>query len=216
MAEEQKTKCVCKKVWFWIALGVVIVLAVGGYFYYQYTFVTCALPSCYNNIQKSNIVVEDLGNGNKLVKNVEDNIQLEIVQGWNVTEHPEEALNVLYRGDEQPKVDTDLADGVNLSVNELSSGDNLDIRKWLVENSQYGQLEVDKMEKISINGLDVLVIKQDFDDNGYLPVGFVNKRFDYMVVKNNRLIDYSCDIISKLSQIDFYTRKCLDILKNNL
>lgn len=200
--------------WFyWLVLA--IVTAGLGWFFYTQFYVEPVDWSDGRN-QETNIQVIDNKDGTKTVRNVGENVELVVSEEWEETKNPGSVLNVLYRGVEQPKFDTALIDGINFSVKKLSQGQGMNVENWLLENSQYNKFEIDKMERININNINILVIDQKFDDDNYLPNNFVNQRFDYLLISGNYLLDYSCDIIAQISEVFIYKNKCENILKNNI
>lgn len=194
-------------------LFLIIIILIGGFLVYNN----------FNNkeeqkvvLEKSPIEITNNDDGTKTVRNVEEDVQLIVGEEWEVTKNSGLLINVLFRGEEQPKFDTDFVDGINFSIKKLSSNVELDIKKWLLNNSQYNKTEIDKMEIINIKNVDMVKISQEFNDEEYLPINFVNQRFDYLFNDENYLLDYSCDILSEISKIDDYKDKCEELIKQNI
>jgi hypothetical protein len=136
MGEEKKCQCANKKVW--LLFFIILILLVGGFFVWK------NFKSEKNNVsvEKSLIEVIDNGDGTKTVRNVEEGLQVIIDNSWILKSDNNDSINLLKKGEGQSQEDTDLADGIDLGVNVLSQGENLDIEKWLVDNSVLTEKEL--------------------------------------------------------------------------
>lgn len=209
MEEEKKCQCANKKIWL---LFLIAIILVSGFFVYK------NFKSEKKNVQveKSPIEVVDNGDGTKTVRNVEDSLQVIVDNSWALKNGNNDSINLLKKGEGQPQEDTDLVDAINLGVNVLTRGENLDVNKWLIDESTLTEKEINSIELIEVSGTKLYIFEDFYDSDDFLPAGIENVVFNFMFVKDSRIINYSCNIITDKNKKDEYKEVCLELVIKNI
>jgi hypothetical protein len=160
-------------------------------------------------------VVDSLEN-TKTITNQNSGIELKVDKDWISLGHSDEGIDLIKKGKNQIEDDTDLVDGIDLKVNFLAETIEGTVFEWLLENTNYNQDEINKMDKIEINDKEIFITEQIFEDDDYLPTGIKNVKYDYLVIKEGELFDFSCNIVAESSKIQGYKDDCLKVVLNNM
>lgn len=208
MEEIKKCKCGNKK----FLVLIILILLVGGFFVWK----NFGDKEEKGSVEKSSIEVTDNSDGTKTVKNVEDNLQAVVDNSWILRSDNANSINLLKKGDGQPLEDTGLSDGINLSIKVLENSENLDVNNWLANKSILTEDEIDSVKLVEMSGTKLYVFEDSYDGGDFLPEGVENIVFSIMFVKDNEIVNYSCDIITDKDKKDEYKNICLELVKQNI
>jgi hypothetical protein len=67
-----------------------------------------------------------------------------------------------------------------------------------------------------VSDIKLYIFEDSYDSNDFLPEGIENTVFNFMFAKDNRIINYSCNVITDKNKRNEYKEICLELVKQNI
>ena len=174
------------------------------------------------------IVVENISEG-QIVKNTQKNISMIIPKGWEVNQFVADEDLEIRKFVEEQKLDTELQDGIVLSVYVRDNPNNLGVREW-IKNA--GERLAQQIKEEESRGIHVEIIDTDVSEPIYENVGdkiiakttgkvftgidFITdgEEINISFAKNNLIFSFTCTCVG--SNYKNYCQECENIIKNKI
>ncbi|MCK4918924.1 MAG: hypothetical protein KAS01_00905 [Candidatus Pacebacteria bacterium] len=159
---------------------------------------------------KSDIVVEELEDGKKLVKNVKEGFSVVVPEGWQAQHgnSNEFKLSVSKAGSLQPDIPTELIDGLIFRIFDFQNKDKMDLEDW-ADNEKIMDYEKETIRNINFIKTESKMYEEAEDSFDLVPIEN-SIAVSYFFSKDEKIYEISCVSIGVNYML--YNKECENIV----